>query len=401
MKIGILTLYHESCNFGGALQAYALQKVMSRYGKCEQIDFDFEHADRVYDIKEIAEINADRTNKDLAYYAKRVIPKTIEMFDKSLERNTFLTDHVMKKTVSRRKRFEEFREGIPHSAACGQDTVASICEAYDLIIAGSDQIWANWLYDSAVDIFSLGMIQGKRTGVYAASLSSAAISPAHRYILEKNLAKIDFLSVREKRAKQQIAPFIGEKKCEVVLDPTLLLETEEWDEVEAPIEATDPYMLCYFLGRNLCHRTFAYKLAQRRGLKTVVFPYIKGNKFSLYDHRAGDIKDLTSGPREFISLIKNAALVLTDSFHAIVFSSLYHKNFFAFLRDKDDDKDSMNDRVRDFLEDRGLESRLLDPRTVKMDEVGGDVDHKRSDRVLKTQKERSLRFINDMVSKRR
>jgi len=118
---------------------------------------------------------------------------------------------------------------------------------------------------------------------------------------------------------------------EWVLDPTLLLSASDWDEICSPRQIDEPYMFCYFLGDNKRNRRVAESVAKRKGLKIVTLPHLVGYNFA--DKKFGDIQLWDVGPKEFISLIKYADFVLTDSFHGSVFSNIYRRPFAAFERE--------------------------------------------------------------------
>ena len=126
-------------------------------------------------------------------------------------------------------------------------------------------------------------------------------------------------------------------------------------------------VLCYFLGSNKKNREISSKIAKKYDAKVLSFPYIVGNKFRFCDKKFGDIRDFSSGPKEFLGLIKNAEFVCTDSFHAVVFSIVFHKNFLAFPRYKKGSGAS-NNRLTDFLSELNLIDHMF--------ESGGDLDIK-------------------------
>ena len=109
-------------------------------------------------------------------------------------------------------------------------------------------------------------------------------------------------------------------------------------------------------------------MSQRKGIKKFVskvhckiitFSNICHNIVRKCDLFFGDIHDYTSGPREFLGLIKNAEFVITDSFHACVFSMIFEKPFVVFERNKIGEKGNMNSRIYDFLEEYHLERQLV------------------------------------------
>ena len=120
---------------------------------------------------------------------------------------------------------------------------------------------------------------------------------------------------------------------------------------------------------NIAQRKAVEKLAKRLKLKILTFPHILCNVVRKCDLFFGDIHDYTSGPREFIGLIQNAELIVTDSFHASVFSMIFETLFYVFKRDKADAKNSTNRRIYDFLKEYQLVSEESLAEVNKIPEV--------------------------------
>ena len=154
---------------------------------------------------------------------------------------------------------------------------------------------------------------------------------------------MNYLSVREQRAVEIIRELTG-RDADLTLDPTLLLESEKWQEaVRKPdIQLDADYICTYFLGEV---PDAAGNFAKKKGLK--VFP--------LNDKQVPELFVLDPG--EFLYLIKNAAYVLTDSFHAVAFSIKYHKEFYVFNR-KQKGAANMFSRIETITKHFGLEKRI-------------------------------------------
>lgn len=111
----------------------------------------------------------------------------------------------------------------------------------------------------------------------------------------------------------------------------------------------------------------------------------------------GDIRDYTSGPREFIGLIKNAEFVITDSFHACVFSMIFEISFAVFERNKIGEKGNMNSRIYDFLEEFHLENQLVTGvQLAEMTEIP-KVDFAYAHKHWKKRREESLKYLGNAL----
>lgn len=308
MQIGILTQYYGSCNYGGLLQAYALARVLNGMGhSAEQI---------CYDAKSYVDLrgNAKKTRSGLR---RRL----------SILSQAILQMRIKKGLKSREQKFAKFRERISHSEQVySNESIVATNEIYDAFVAGSDQIWNPKDYDP---VFFLSFANSEKIKMsYAASISQGQLDENQQKLFKEHLKDFDAVSLRENDAHliQNLSPV----DVEWVLDPTFILSKEEWDEVAAPRMIDEKYVLCYILGKDENIRNVAKEFAKKKNLKLVTMPHLNG-LFEKSDSGFGD-KQVFASPEEFISLIKNAEYVITDSFHATAFSTIYEKEFFVFHR---------------------------------------------------------------------
>ena len=134
-------------------------------------------------------------------------------------------------------------------------------------------------------------------------------------------------------------------------------------------------MVCYLLGDSESQRKAVSKLAKKLNLSIITFPHIISNAVRKCDLFFGDIHDYESGPREFLGIIKNAELVITDSFHACVFSMIFETPFVVFERNKASEKGNMNSRIYGFLEEYHLESQLVSEEQLEAINAVPNVDY--------------------------
>lgn len=151
----------------------------------------------------------------------------------------------------------------------------------------------------------------------------------------------------------------------------------------------EPYALVYFFSNSYKVRRMLEKFCEKRGLKLVLIPYAK-QEFNLGDHRGKCVRLDNVGPSEFVSAIKYADYVFTDSFHGAVFSIIHGKQFYVFERNKKGHV-SMNSRLYDLLDTFHLRNRLLamDSSVEDID----DIDYKQVDSILTKEKEKSTNFL--------
>lgn len=339
-KIGIITLYHANYNFGGLLQAYALPEVLK-----EHFGIDAEQIDYIPSVQKIK--NEGTSKKGLFYFIYNF--------------GIFFFSKVNKRKLNLRKQaFDDFINEIPHSkSAYGYEDIKETLNRYKTFVCGGDQIWNEYKEPENVEVYTLQFVPSELKKIaYAPSMAVMEASPAFKEIMGKGLNQLDFVSVREKASLSILNP-LTDKSIEVVVDPVLLLTQKDWEKAEKDAGTTGKYILCYLLGDSTEKRKAVKKLSEQLNLPILTFPHIFANVVRKCDLFFGDIHDYTSGPSEFISLIKNAEFVITDSFHACVFSMIFKTPFAVFERNKAGETGNMNSRIYDFLEEYHLKSQLV------------------------------------------
>lgn len=324
MKIGILTHYYNSVNYGGNLQAYALCTVLKSMGhEAEQVQTD--HARQYRDL-----LQTSRT--------KPLLKKTVKLVKKPFKAAAWLLLPAYRRKRQARKdaartlqaAFSHFnRELIPHGQQVFDCTdIARTVKDYDAFITGSDQVWNPMWYFPPY--FLTFVPKGVPKFSYAASIAQTELPEAVKAQFREDLKDFIGVSVREENAVallQGVAP--GEVEC--VLDPTMLLTAQQWNAVASPRQVEMDYVFCYFLGDDPASRQVATEYAKNRGLTLVTIPNAAGQTHK-YDADFGDICLSDPSPEDFLSLIAHADFVFTDSFHASVFSLIYSRQFAVFAR---------------------------------------------------------------------
>ena len=338
-KTGILTLYYNNMNYGGLLQAFALPFVIQKHIgiPAEQIRYSQQNTD--------TDLCTSKSKKSLSIYQLGI---------------NFFSALTSNKRSIRKESFLEFMNDIPHSRNIySHETIQQCNSNYEIFICGGDQIWNGEMVGEHLDVYTLQFVnQGQKKIAYSPSVAISHMSKQAEDCLGKGLLGIDRISVREKRSLD-ILKRLSDKKIEVVVDPVLLLNKSEWLEQSRPTKINGKYILCYLLGDSVTQRKAVEKISKRLKLRIVTFPHILLNNVRKCDLFFGDIKDYASGLRQFLDLINNAEFVITDSFHACVFSMIFETPFIVFERNKPSEKGNMNSRIYDFLEEYHLENQLV------------------------------------------
>lgn len=401
-KIAIVTHYYKSQNYGGNFQSFALCYLLDKLGHiAEQLSYLY------WD-----DIVQNQKNRDLS--GKETLRNLFlnKQYQKLLKYPIYYFPIKIKHAINRLllKRYKKylndvFREKeksfftfnqkiIPHSQEVysSQNIKESITK-YDVFITGSDQVWNTTWY---TPVFFLDFVPSNKVKFsYAASISKDILNDNEREIFRKSLADFKAVSVREKQAVDLIRE-LSPVPPQLVLDPTLLLNEEDWNKICAPRITNYDYILCYFLGGNKKERRVAKQIAKKKHLKIVSVPLTSTILYS--DLKFGDIILPTASPEEFISLIKYATYVFTDSFHAVVFSYIYKRQYFVFNRDS---KGSMNSRILNIIELFNSQDRFCngkDKENLKYISSLKDIDYNLPNKKFEEMKEKSIRFLKDNLS---
>lgn len=339
--IKILTFFYNSTNYGGMLQAYALCRFLSIHNyKCEQICYSPTQSGKSSFIKKLKRLNI-----------KKVFIK-LHMLG-----NAMLFKLFCKNGNIRRQRFRDFQEQeVPHTTNVFTEKNLSLSvSSNDVIIVGSDQVWNPfWTNDN----YFLDFVpSGCPKIAYAASLGISSIPPELFINRKKFLDRFHLISVREKIAQQLLSVYTR-ARIHYVVDPTFLIKREQWDLLCQPPSIKEPYIFAYILGNNKNQKSLIKKIASLLNCKVVYIPHVHF-LFNFNDLKIGDYNITDAGPKEFIGLIKNAEMVLTDSFHGCVFSIIYHKKFWAFNRHSANDKENMNSRLDSLFSTLKLQNRYI------------------------------------------
>lgn len=333
-KVALLTLDSHSYNYGGALQQYALFSTINSLGfDCEIIDYDLN--------SEVAMFSYKRNFRYLTF--GKLKKKASNSFKSLLSRNQ--NEDIKKIIKLRHDSFEIFRTRyIFLSRKYSKNGLMANQKQYRAFVCGSDQIWNPELcYPS----FFLDFVNNDiRKIIYAASLGKAELRNIEKNTYKEYLTKLNYISVREDQAKSIINHIVSNKDVKVVLDPTLLIDSEEWKKIagnDALIK--ERYVFCYYLELNQEKRAASIEFSKSHGVKLVSIPFLH-EKYNKFDDGFSKYTD-PIGPIEFLNLILYADYILTDSYHASVFSILFNKPFRVFGRGNG--KNNMNSRIETLL----------------------------------------------------
>ncbi len=318
---GIITFLHNN-NFGSALQAYALQRVVRELGyDCMHLDY-----------------QPDRKEKIRNLLTSGNSPKLVL---EGLRKREVLADQ----SGARRKQSAIpafYEKTMKLSRPCrNTGDLREASRSCDLLLCGSDQIWNPvWLNPAYFLTFA---DRDKPRIAYAASLGVSRMPKAAKIRkIRRWTEPFGAISVREKEGADLLEQMTG-RKAEVMPDPVCLLSAEEWLEISGKAPDGEPYLLCYFIGENSAYWEKVRELQQETGLRILVLPVTAGSYRSGYELLDG------AGPEAFLAAIRSASCFCTDSFHGLVFGTIFGTRTELIRRYREEDPESKNSRVDHFL----------------------------------------------------
>lgn len=310
-SIGIITI-HKINNYGSVFQAYALQKVCEDMGyKVEIIDYKFP--------------NIYHQNNS---YAKVVDAQPQEPRGiKLLFANALFNQH---------RGIADFVQKYHHLSSSiynNPDDLKSNPPQYDIYMTGSDQLW-NPRHCNGDPAFMLHFTPDESLKIsYAASIGANDIPKDLHPLYKELLSRYKYISVRETSGVDVIRNVTG-KNATTVLDPTLLVDKNEWNKIATPKRLIKKkYILCYFLNYSFNAFPYVDELANYMQRQTgyeivrVARPPHK-LKFNHTTYKVG------ASPEEFLALVRDAEIVLTTSFHGTAFAVNFGKPLISIVEDR-------------------------------------------------------------------
>lgn len=298
MKADIIT-FHFVNNFGGALQAYALQKTISEClgAECDVINYKnwfitFTDTVRLFPVtSNLKEITAGFKTMGLRL-------ERVRMFRNFVEMNCKLT-----------------RLYRSYSALKFHPPVA------DKYICGSDQIWNPILTMGVSRGYFLRFVADKNNRIaYAPSFGTDRIPEFYKKIIKKYLKGIGHLSVRESSGQMMIRQLTG-CHAEQLIDPIFLLDKCEWERLGNNPRSGEDYILLYIMQRDMKVYEYARRIKERMKIKLI--------DISRYGYNPGFVDEclINVGPAEFLGLFRDARYICTNSYHGLAYSLIFGKEF--------------------------------------------------------------------------
>lgn len=367
MKIGILTLPLET-NYGGNLQAFAMQRTLRKLGH-EAITIDR------HNLKEYPSLR-----RHLAGYLKRLFQHYIQGKKISAKWNPFISAEDFASSASETQKFIDRNIVLTRRVYSNQLEEIEDEYQFDAYVVGSDQVWlAKYCPASFLDFVKRPSV--KKLAYAASCGKSSFFNDAAKVRSCKLLAEsFNGISVREESLVSMCKTQLG-IDAKWVLDPTMLLCPEDYLSVTENNVDSTPIVFSYILDADDTKSSMVDKIASQIGL-----PVVNGNRIHEHDNAAKVYPSVD----DWIRNISRSKFVVTDSFHGTVFAILFNKQFIAI-----GNATRGMARFESLLRMFGLEDRLVtDLRDVNIPQLcNSPIDYPNVNAIIERKRVESLNFI--------
>lgn len=377
MRIAITT-WHSGPNAGTFFQLYGLFMYLTSIGHHVEI-VNYDH------------INKDFLHRGWLYYASQ----PLALIRRKMERRKYSKDmrkselSFQKELNLRTQRFEEMYRLMPLTEKVVTDEdFDRLNNQFDIFIVGSDQVWNASMLNRR---YLLDYVHSdKIKASYCPSMGNGQVMKYQQKVFQRYLKDFNYISTRELKLKEILSKLLP-KKIEHLLDPSMLYPREDYLKMaHLPEEFTpNSYLLCYFLPKNALQAEQARQFAKEHNLKLVVMamdPYS-------FQVEGAEIY-ASAGPREFVGLIANAAVVFTSSFHCTIFSIMLHKDLYVFEQKFSSKTADINQRYVEQLETYGITHRYIRYGHQITEKNQTPIDYDKVESIFQQRLKESKAFLN-------
>lgn len=340
MAIIISTMVGE--NYGSALQGYALQQAFTMYGNVDSYTIIIDNRNYIRKITR----KYSFILKKMSWREKKIRLSSLCIYkDRNRKIWGFYNSEIK---LCRYRSVKEAKLGEINAK---------------VLVCGSDQIWNPQFIpktENAINWIFYGKLGGEnniKKYSYAASLAVSKVDIDTEAFYKKNLKDFLVLSVREQTGVSLLKSCVDNNIVRQDVDPVLLLPLSIWKEKVSNRFENEKFIFVYMLREQQEILEYAVKLGDELGVSVI---YIGE---TLYNKQTNIKMIVDASVEDFLSLISNARVVVTNSFHATIFSIIFHKNFLSSVIKK------TGSRVKDLLEELQLTSRILDDQTVEYQQL--------------------------------
>jgi len=365
-RIGIVSynIYGNFTNYGSALQSWAMAKAIQKATNFEVVPVLVDYCPEVLLDKD--PLNPFKNMWDQSEEAQRMCALTMPAIKVNYDKFMSFFDKNFEKT-KKKYTSENFNDIIKN-------------EELDGFICGSDTIFSYEEFKFDDGYFAEYDVMKKNSVAFAASFGDCHFNEEVQQKLNDKLQNFNAIYLRE----SQIVDYVKSKvniPVGRVIDPTLLLEPEEYDTITSDEKKEEKYLLLYSRRYNPEMEKYAIELAKKNNWKIVEISLRATNAEKGHEMR------YDAGVEEFLALVKNAEFVVTNSYHGMIFSVQFKKEFVVFSRELCDNK------IYELLEIIGLTSRINNDFELSFEKIKYDNVHV----ILAKHREKALNILQQIL----
>ena len=358
-RVGTISynIYCNFTNYGSALQTWALHQAIKKIGYIPVL------VDYCPDIlMDKDPLDPFKNAWDQTEEARRMISLSLPAIKENyLKFDRFYHERFLR--TERKYTSQNISDILNHEKiegfVCGSDTIFCPDE-----FGFDDGYYANY------DVMKLKSVS------YAASFGDPHFTKDTYLILNEKINNFKALGIRE----EQMIPYLARHvsvPVERTIDPTLLLTSKEYTEIVDKKVEEEKYLLLYSRRYNPQMEAYAEKIADDNGWKIIDI------NLRAINAERGHKMAYEAGVEEFLSLVKHAEYVVTNSYHGMIFSVQFCRPFVIFSREQCDNK------IEELLQLFGISDRILVTGRENFDEIDYDAVHER----IENEREKSFAFL--------
>lgn len=364
MKIGQVTMCGD--NYGACLQAFALQHLLK---------------------KSHNEVEYIRYNRIDSIEKNGILKKIKQLGIKGLVR--YLNEYAFIR--NRKAAFKDFRDRyivkspISYGSASELNALAT---QFDKFICGSDMIWSEE-FQQDWDFYFLNFAPKAKSFSYAPSFGKNSISEENKKRVHDYLNEFSRVTCREEGGVDLIKS-ISDIAVKQVLDPTMLLDMDEWNEVINTKDRIikEPFVFMYLFGKNDASRN--------QYINDIEKKYAKAYKLPSCKKEARNFPIDSIGPIEYLRLFRDAGFVVTDTFHGLMFSLIFNKQFVVLNRTDSSNWAKYSDRMTSTLKMFGLSDRYIFADRMNANDLA-KIDYDIVNQKINLKRKESRDYLNEII----
>lgn len=371
MKKVLILTRTTTRNFGTVLQAYALQKSIQSLGYQAYILEDKLVRERLSSAKSIEYSAISKSIKEIVY----------DFYDRIKMELFYARERKIQGQVDKFKK--------KHITFYLTDNLNELNQNFDVFVSGSDQIWAQAAEPYLYAFFMQDFVRNDKLKIsYAVSIGETGFKNNASEMVEKLVNRFDFLSVREKSSYEVLKQYVDSEKISIVCDPVIHLDEEQWGKLTGKRYRRQKYVFCYCLSAQEWYFEKIKFLEQKFSCEILVYCNEK------ITFSTGKVLSVCS-PKGFLNYIKYAEFILTDSYHALLFSLIFKKNFCVLQRFDSKGTNIQNGRINYILDLLSVKDKVIDSATNVNTDL---IDFESVKKVLEDYKFFSIKYLENALN---